>query len=40
MLKDSGCEGTFVNEDFTGNKNVLYTATAGESVRRLQRILN
>ena len=27
MLKDSGCEGTFVNEDFTDIKILLYRMT-------------
>ena len=43
MLKDSGCEGTFVNEDFTDIKILLYAddiATGGDSVGRLQRIIN
>ena len=43
MLKDSGCEGTFVNEDFTGIKILLYAddiATSGDLVGRLQRIIN
>ena len=40
MLKDSGCEGTFVNEDI---KILLYAdniATGGDSVGILQRIIN
>ena len=43
MVKDSGCEGTFVNEDFTDITIVLYaddTATGDDSVGRLQRIIN
>ena len=43
MLKDSGCEGTFVNEDFTDIKIVLYAddiATGGDSVGGLQKIIN
>ena len=43
MLKDLGCEGTFVNEDFTDIKILLYAddiATGGDSVGRLQRIIN
>ena len=43
MLKDSRCEGTFVNEDFTGIKILLFAddiATGGDLVRRLQRIIN
>ena len=43
MLNDSGCEGTFVNEDFTDIKILLYAddiATGGDSVGRLQRIIN
>ena len=43
MLKDSGCEGKFVNEDFTDIKIVLYAddiATGGDSLGRLQIIIN
>ena len=43
MLNDSGCEGTFVNEDFTDIKILLYAddiATGGDSVGRLHRIIN
>ena len=43
MLKDSGCEGTFVNEDFTDIEILLFAddiATGGDAVGRLQRITN